>query len=69
MSPETEVIYTKIKTLAKEITDLDQQLEGLRKDYLLAKHRLDRFQALIDVKRRQLFSLKQGQLNLGGMDS
>ncbi len=69
MSPETEQIYSKIKMIAKEITDLDQQLEGLRKDYLLAKHRLDRFQALLDMKRRQLFSLKQGQLNLGGLDS
>lgn len=69
MSPETEQIYTKIKSIAKEITDLDQQLEGVRREYIFAKNRVDRIQALIDMKRRQLFSLKQGQINFTVVDN
>lgn len=64
MNPETDSIYAKIKTISKEIDDLESLAETERNQYVFIKNRLNRLEALIDIKRRQLFSLKQGQLNL-----
>ena len=60
MQQDTEVYSHKIKTIEREIADLDQQRDTIFREYIHSKNRLNRIEALIDIKRRQMFSLKKG---------